>query len=125
MKQEERELDELMRKLEAEQPSMRFTKNVMESIVGLQIAPSAGRYINLLVVRSIAALLVLSLVIACMYVLISPGATNVPFAYNKLTSHIPHSYAWYIVGFNIILLLVLAELWLSSKRRIKYLERMN
>ncbi|HEV7783680.1 MAG TPA: hypothetical protein VGO58_20565, partial [Chitinophagaceae bacterium] len=38
--------DELLRVSELEQPSMRFTKNVMEEISKLHIAPATKTYIN-------------------------------------------------------------------------------
>lgn len=44
--------------MELEQPSMRFTKNVMEEIAKLQIAPAAKEYINQKIVWGIAAFFV-------------------------------------------------------------------
>ena len=40
------EMDQLVRSTELEQPSMRFTKNVMEEIAKLHIAPATKNYIN-------------------------------------------------------------------------------
>jgi hypothetical protein len=40
---------------ELEQPSMRFTKNVMEEIARLQITPAAKKYINTKIIWGIAA----------------------------------------------------------------------
>lgn len=49
------ELQTLIRQTELEQPSMRFTKNVMEDIAKYSIAPAAKAYINKNVIRGIAA----------------------------------------------------------------------
>ena len=40
------EVNELLHSSEVEQPSLRFTKNVMEEIARLQIAPATKNYIN-------------------------------------------------------------------------------
>ena len=40
------EVQELLRSSEMEQPSMRFTKNVMEEIAKFHIAPATKNYIN-------------------------------------------------------------------------------
>lgn len=49
------ELHTLMKGVELEQPSLRFTKNVMEEIARYQIAPAAKAYINTKIVWGIAA----------------------------------------------------------------------
>lgn len=48
------ELHTLMRQTELEQPSLRFTKNVMEEIAKHQIAPATKAYINKNIVWGIA-----------------------------------------------------------------------
>ena len=45
--------------LEMEQPSLRFSKNVMETIETVQFAPSVRRLINVRIVRGIAAFFIL------------------------------------------------------------------
>jgi hypothetical protein len=47
-------LHQLMQASELEQPSMRFTKNVMEEIAKYQIAPAAKDYINKKIIWGIA-----------------------------------------------------------------------
>ena len=49
------ELHTLMREAEPEQPSLRFTKNVMEEIARQQITPAVKVYINKNIIRGIAA----------------------------------------------------------------------
>jgi len=49
------EVHQLMNSSELEQPSMRFTKNVMEEIAKLHIAPATKNYINKKIIWGIAA----------------------------------------------------------------------
>lgn len=49
------EVQELLRSSEMEQPSMRFTKNVMEEIAKFHIAPATKNYINNRVIWGIGA----------------------------------------------------------------------
>lgn len=52
--QELLEVNQLMLSDELEQPSMRFTKNVMDEISRLHIAPAAKTYINKNIIRGLA-----------------------------------------------------------------------
>jgi len=56
------EVHKLMSTVELEQPSMRFTKNVMEEIAKLHIAPAAKNYINKKIIWSIASFFILLIV---------------------------------------------------------------
>ncbi len=47
--------------LETEQPSMRFTQNVMEAVATTQIAPATKKYINKSIIRGIAAIFMIML----------------------------------------------------------------
>jgi len=47
------DVHQLMQSSELEQPSMRFTKNVMDEIARLQIAPATSSYINKNIIRGI------------------------------------------------------------------------
>jgi hypothetical protein len=49
------ELQQLLRSSELEQPSMRFTKNVMEEIAKFHIAPATKNYINNRIIWGIGA----------------------------------------------------------------------
>jgi hypothetical protein len=50
------------RHIETEQPSMRFTKNVMEAVADIHIAPATRTYANPVVIRLIAAFFILTMV---------------------------------------------------------------
>jgi len=56
------EVNQLVSGLELDQPSMRFTKNVMEEIAKFQIAPAAKEYINKKVIWGLAAFFVTMIV---------------------------------------------------------------
>lgn len=49
------EVHQLMQSSELEEPSMRFTKNVMDEIARSQISPATKNYINKNIIRGIAA----------------------------------------------------------------------
>ena len=53
--QELSEMHQLLNTAELDQPSMRFTKNVMEEIAKLHIAPATKNYINKKIIWGIAA----------------------------------------------------------------------
>lgn len=56
------ELHQMMQSSELEEPSMRFTKNIMEEISKLHIAPAAKSYINKKIIWSIAGSMIAMIV---------------------------------------------------------------
>ena len=60
--QELLEVNELMKSVELEQPSLRFTRNVMEQIAKQHIAPATRNYINNRIIFSIAAFFITSII---------------------------------------------------------------
>ena len=62
------ELNQLLVKgMELEEPSMRFSKNVMEHISGLQPARPTVQYINKKIIRSIAAIFIFTIAAFIIY----------------------------------------------------------
>jgi len=116
MTQDENTYKNLMDSLEAEQPSMRFSKNVMDAIGDMEVAPVGKRYVNPLVVKGIAAVLILCILISIFLVFIDAG--SLPEYTNKLPQH----FSLYLLGINMVLFLILVERWLSSKKRIQDLQ---
>ena len=58
-----KEINQLLQaNMEEEQPSMRFSMNVMDQLKGLQPAPATKQYINKTIIRSIAVFFVISIV---------------------------------------------------------------
>jgi predicted membrane protein len=117
--QEEKEFKELFGALEPEQPSMRFTRNVMDSIEGLPVASVSRSYVNPWVVKGIAAILVATVLILSFY--IYNTADTLP----KYNIALECNYTLYIIAANILLALIFLERLLSSSRRMKQLERLN
>jgi len=71
--------------METEQPSMRFSKDVMDAISKTQIAPATDKYINPFIIRSIATFFIATIAVAIGYLLLSvkwdspsTNALNVP-----------------------------------------------
>jgi anti-sigma factor RsiW len=60
-------LNSLIAETEMEQPSMRFSKNVMEIIAQTTVAPIVKRYINPLIIRLIAGFFIVSMLILIAY----------------------------------------------------------
>ncbi|NCU06253.1 MAG: hypothetical protein GXC73_20035 [Chitinophagaceae bacterium] len=58
-----KELNHLLQaNMEVEQPSMRFSMNVMDQLKGLQPAPATKQYVNKTIIRSIAVFFISSIV---------------------------------------------------------------
>ena len=109
------ELHDLAAQLSAlpkEQPSLRFTQNVMDQLVALPLAVSAQSYINMRVVKSIAAIFVIIIAGALLY---SIASTNWSFegmftGSKNSASIIPSGMAIHVVlAINILLGLLFFE----------------
>jgi hypothetical protein len=61
------EVHQLMNTAELEQPSMRFTKNVMEKIAQYQIAPATKNYINKKIIWGIAGFFFTLIIVFLIY----------------------------------------------------------
>ncbi len=59
--------------MELEQPSMRFTQNVMDMVAAQHIAPATTKYINKNIIRGIAALFITMLAVIFGYALANSG----------------------------------------------------
>jgi hypothetical protein len=57
----------LMKETELEQPSLRFTKNVMDNIAGMYPKPATSTYINKYIIRSIAAFFIFTIAALLIY----------------------------------------------------------
>lgn len=122
MKQDDKTYNDLMKSLEAEQPSMRFTKNVMDSIEGLEVARVTKHYINPLVIKTIASVLVLCMLVS-IYIIFTTAKPVPNYTISLKNIGLPKNISLYIIAINIILLLLLAERWFSSRKRIQQLNR--
>lgn len=117
--QEEKEFKAIFGDLEPEQPSMRFTKNVMDNIDGLEVARVSKHYVNPWVAKGIAAVLIATVLILSVY--IYHTADTLP----KYNVALAGNYTLYIIAANILLALIFIERLIGSSRRIKQLKRLN
>jgi hypothetical protein len=106
--------------LEATQPSMRFSKNVMDTITALQIAPATNRYINKGIIRGIAAFFLISIAAMLGYALIAANSQpgdNTYFSFGNLNpnSFFNSSFFNTFIMINIVLGLILLDTLLRRK----------
>jgi len=79
------ELNQLLVKdMELDEPSMRFSKNVMEQIRGLQPARPAVQYINKKIIRSIAAIFIFTIAAFIIY-----GFTKIQWTTSNTSFSLP------------------------------------
>lgn len=122
---------QLMGDLELEQPSMRFTQNVMEEIGKYQIAPAAQSYINKRVIWGIGTFFLLSILGFLIYGFgqmdwSSGGGDSkysIDFSKLDLSVFFNNTYTSAFMMVNVILGLVLLDMYLSKKK--KQLKNMN
>lgn len=116
--------------MELEQPSMRFSKNVMEQIVGLQPAKATVKYINKHIIRSIAAFFILTITGSLIYTFTTvewvsaSGTSPLPFDLNKLnlgqlnfSKLLSSTWINIILMVNVVLGLMLLDNYLRRKKR--------
>lgn len=122
------DVHELMSKnLELDEPSMRFTQNVMEDIAKFHIAPAAQSYINKRVIWGIFSFFILMIVGFLIYVFGSltwNSSSNqpLPFHMNSLTNFdfsklFNNTYTSIFLMINAVLGLVLLDMYLGKKKK--------
>lgn len=120
--------------LELDEPSMRFTQNVMDEIAKYHITPAASTYINKNIIRGIGAFFLCTILGFLVYVLaqfnwsaIGHAGTggNLPIDVSKVDlsrfdlSKIYNSpYASVFMMVNVVLGLVLLDMYLGRKKKI-------
>ena len=120
------EVHQMVLGLELEQPSMRFTKSVMEEIARHQIAPAAKEYINKKIIWGLAAFFLTMIVGFLGYGIAQidwseAGSTASPFGvdlgavdYSKMFNN---TLVNMFMGVNVILGLLLLDRYLNMKRK--------
>lgn len=125
------EVHELMSNhLELDQPSMRFTQNVMEEIGKLHITPAAKTYINKRVIWGIFSFFMLTIVCFLVYGFSqvswkgSGGSSNLPFDASKVdfskidfSAFFNSTYTTILMMVNIVLGLFLLDMYLAKKKK--------
>jgi magnesium-transporting ATPase (P-type) len=119
------DVHQLMGNLELDQPSMRFTQNVMEDIGKHHIAPAAQSYINKKVIWGIFTFFMLTIVGFLIYgfgqVDWSSGNGDSRFAIDlskvDMSVFFNNTYTNAFMMVNVILGLVLLDMYLSKKKK--------
>ena len=123
--QELLDVHQLMRhSLELEEPSMRFTQNVMESIAVHQIAPATKNYINKKIIYGIGGFFLVLMAGMLVYAFAQVNWTATD-ASNHLLTKYNFNYSKFFNSTNLslfmmanmILGLVLLDMWLGKKRK--------
>jgi hypothetical protein len=123
------EVHQLIDLSELEEPSMRFTKNVMDEIARTQIAPATKNYINKKVIWGIAAFFITVIVGSLIYAIAqvdwSVGSdrnmTGIDFTQVDYSKMFSNTYTNIFIMLNIIFGLFLLDRYLADKRK-KFLE---
>jgi hypothetical protein len=125
------EVHQLMQASELEAPSMRFTKNVMEEISRLQIAPAAKNYIDKKVIWGIAIFFFTLIGVFIVYGLAQIDWSSTPAGSNsKISNYVNenlnkvdysryfnNTYITVFMMLNVILGLMLLDRYLANKRK--------
>jgi hypothetical protein len=120
------EAHQMMQASELEEPSMRFTKNVMEEIALLQIAPAAKTYINKKIIWGIAIFFITMIVGFLIYgigqVQWSSGSSSsspIPIDLSNIdfSKMFNNTYINIFMMMNMILGLFLFDRYLTNKRK--------
>lgn len=114
---------DLQTHLELEAPSLRFTKNVMEEIARLHIAPATNSYINKKIIYGIGGFfitLILGFVIfAIAQIDWSSGSSNGGFEWNRIdfTGVFNNQFVNIFMMVNIVLGLMLFDRYLTAQKK--------
>jgi hypothetical protein len=118
------EVNSLLQSSELDAPSMRFTKNVMEEITKLHIAPATSTYINKRIIWGIAIFFITMIVGFFIYGFsqvnwTSESNSNLPVDFSKIdySRMFSNTYVNAFMMINVVLGLFLLDRFLATKRR--------
>jgi len=118
------EAHKLFQSSELEEPSLRFTKNVMEEIAKYHIAPATKTYINKRIIWSIGIFFITLFVAFLVYGFAqmdwnSSRDTNLPVDFSKvnISKFFSNTYVNIFMMINVVLGLFLLDNYLSNKRK--------
>lgn len=118
------EVHELVQSSALEEPSMRFTKNVMEGITKLHIAPATKTYINKKIIWGIASFMLVTIALLLLYGFLqidwsAKSNTNLPVDMGKVdvSKFFSNTYVNIFMMVNVVLGLVLLDRVLTNKRK--------
>jgi hypothetical protein len=118
---------ELKNTLETEQPSMRFSKNVLDAIAVADVAPAMKKYINYNIIKGIAAFFLITitgmLTIGVMNAKWDTSDIPMPkWDHFNLNFHINGSIINLAIGISIVLALILIDT-IFNKNRVVFKSR--
>lgn len=118
------EVNKMLQSSELEEPSMRFTKNVMEEIAKLHIAPATKTYINKKIIWGISIFFITLVVGFLVYGFgqvdwTASGDSTISENLNKVnfSKFFNNSYVNVFMMINVILGLFLLDRYLANKRK--------
>jgi hypothetical protein len=118
------EVQAWMQSSELEEPSVRFTKNVMEEIARLHITPAAKNYINKNIIRGIAIFFITMITGFLIYgfgqmdwTADSGSAISVDLSKIDFSKFFNNTYVNVFMMINIVLGLFLLDNYLATKRK--------
>ena len=121
------EVHQLMSSSELEQPSMRFTKNVMEKIAQYHIAPATKNYINKKIIWGIAGFFITLIAVFVIYGFAqvnwaSSDNSSLPIDFSKIprveySKIFSNNFVNVFLMLNVLIGLVLLDSVLNSKRK--------
>jgi hypothetical protein len=118
------EVHQLIHSTGLEEPSLRFTKNVMEEISKYQISPAAKTYINKKIIWGIAAFMITIIVAFLIYGIAQvdwsaggESTTLIDFSKIDLAKFFSNTWMNFFMMVNVVLGLMLLDRYLNSKRK--------
>lgn len=124
------DVHQLLQQQELEEPSMRFTRNVMEEIARLQIAPATKSYINKKIIYGIGAFFITMIVGFLIYGFAqidwSAGSNSnsvIPIDFGKVDFSVffNNTYVNMFMMLNVVLGLMFLDRYLSKKRKERFM----
>ena len=120
------EVHQSLNLVELEEPSLRFTKNVMEEIAKYHIAPATKTYINSKIIWGIGIFFITTIIGFLVYGLSqinwstaqdSKSALGIDFTKVDYTSMFNNTFVNVFLMLNVVLALMLFDRYLSNKRK--------
>lgn len=120
------EVHQLLHSTELDEPSMRFTRNVMEEIARLQIAPATKNYINKKIIYGLGAFfitMIIGFLVYGFYQIDWSAASNskgvIPVDIDKVNFGVlfNNTYVNMFMMLNVVLGLMFLDRYLSNKKK--------
>lgn len=118
------DVHQLLHSTELEEPSMRFTRNVMEEIAKMHIAPATRSYLNKRIIYGIGVFFMTMIVGFLVYGISqidwsASGSTNMPVDFGKVDYSVffNNTYVNIFMMINVVLGLVLLDRYLANKKK--------